>query len=76
MPENLISKTKAVLQRMNVLPVLNEVQDHKKVMISDLDVARIKKYQRLYEGNPEWKVQTFRNINGQTMVEHLKMMKN
>ncbi len=34
---------------MNVLPVLDEVQDHKKVMISDVDVARIKKYQRLWQ---------------------------
>lgn len=34
---------------MNVLPVLDEVQDHKKVMISDVDVVRIKKYQRLWQ---------------------------
>lgn len=74
MPENLISKTKAVLQKMNVLPVLNEVQDHKKVMISDLDVARIKNYQRLYEGNPPWKMRTFRNINGEMVVVHRHLL--
>lgn len=74
MPENLISKTKAVLQRMNVLPVLNNVQDHKKVMINELDVARIKKYQELYAGNPSWKIRKYTAINGQKVVVNRKLL--
>ncbi|MCS8573795.1 phage portal protein [Pediococcus pentosaceus] len=74
MPENLISKTKAVLQRMNVLPVLNNVQDHKKVMINELDVARIKKYQELYAGNPSWKIRKYTAIDGQKVVVNRKLL--
>ena len=74
MPENLISKTKAVLQKMNVLPILNNVQDHKKVMINDLDVARIKRYQQLYAGEPEWKMRKYTNLQGATRITHRQLL--
>ena len=70
MPENFISRAKAVLQRMNVLPVLNNIQDHKKVMVNDLDVSRIKQYQNLYAGKPAWKMRTITQLNGVVKQVH------
>jgi A118 family predicted phage portal protein len=73
-PENLISKTKAVLQRMNVLPVLNNVQDHKKIMIDDRDVSRIQSYQKLYAGEPDWKLRNSTQLDGTSRIVHRHLL--